>query len=178
MTLYTSHPNTARDLYMLPMDGDLTPELFLATPFQERGVSLSPDGRWVAQVSDESGRDEVYVRPYPGPGGQVIISTGGGEEVVWGPDGSELFYRNGDQVMVVKVNTAQTFAADVPVPLFVAPYALDNAGGGAGNPNYDVSPDGEFIFVEQDSRSGVEGVIPINVVLNWTEELKRLVPVD
>ena len=174
-----NHPNIAA-IYGLEEADDTrgSPSCFW-TPFQERGVSLSPDGRWVAYVSDESGRDEVYVRPYPGPGGQVIISTGGGEEVVWGPNGSELFYRNGVQVMVVKVNTAQTFAADVPVPLFVAPYALDNAGGGAGgNPNYDVSPDGEFIFVEQDSPSGVEGVSQINVVLNWAEELKRLVPVD
>ena len=65
MALHTEYPDTARDLYMLPMDGDLTPELFLATPFQERGPSFSPDGRWVAYVSDESGRDEVYVRPYP-----------------------------------------------------------------------------------------------------------------
>jgi serine/threonine-protein kinase len=163
---------------MLPMDGDLTPEPFLVTPAQERGVSLSPDGRWVAYVSDESGRDEVYVRPYPGPGGQVTISTGGGEEVVWGQDSSELFYRNGDQVMVVKVSTAKAFLAEAAVPLFVAPYAFDNAGGGAGNPNYDISPDGnQFVFVEQDSPTGLEGAAQINVVLNWFEELKERVPV-
>ena len=178
MTLYTDNPDTARDLYVLAMDGDLTPELFLATPFQERGVSFSPGGQWIAYVSDESGQDEVYVRPYPGPGGQVIISTGGGEEVVWGPDGSELFYRNGDQVMVVEVTTGQTFSAGAPAPLFAAPYALDNAGGGAGNPNYDISPDGaQFIFVEHDSATGVEGVAQITVVLNWFEELKARVPV-
>ena len=178
MTLYTDNPDTARDLNVLAMDGDLTPELFLATPFQERGVSFSPGGQWIAYVSDESGQDEVYVRPYPGPGGQVIISTGGGEEVVWGPDGSELFYRNGDQVMVVEVTTGQTFSAGAPAPLFAAPYALDNAGGGAGNPNYDISPDGaQFIFVEHDSATGVEGVAQITVVLNWFEELKARVPV-
>ena len=178
MTLYTDNPDTARDLYVLSLDGDLTPEPFLVTPFSERGVSFSPDGRWVAYVSDESGRDQVYVRPYPGPGGQEIISTEGGEEVVWGPDGSELFYRNGDQVMVVEVTTGQTFSAEAPAPLFTAPYALDNAAGGAGNPNYDISPGGElFIFVEQDSPTGVEGVAQITVVLNWFEELKQRVPV-
>ena len=179
MTIYIdSADSTARDLYMLPLDGDLTPELFLATPFQERGASFSPDGQWIAYVSDESGQDEVYVRSYPGPSGQVIISTGGGEEVVWGPDGSELFYRNGDQVMVVEVTTGQTFSAGAPAPLFAAPYALDNAAGGAGNPNYDLSPDGEqFIVVEQDSPTGVEGVAQITVVLNWVEELKARVPV-
>ena len=178
MTIYIDNAATARDLYMLPIDGDLTPELFLATPFQERGVSFPPGGRWVAYVSDESGQDEVYVRPYPGPGGQVIISTGGGEEVVWGPDGSELFYRNGDQVIVVEVTTGQTFSAEAPAPLFAAPYALDNAAGGAGNPNYDISPDGEqFLFVEQDSPTGVEGVAQITVVLNWHKELLERVPV-
>ena len=178
MTLYTDNPDTARDLYVLALDGDLTPEPFLATPFQERGVSFSPDGQWIAYVSDESGRDEVYVRPYPGPGGQVTISTGGGEEAVWGPDGSELFYRNGDQVMVVEVTTGQTFSAGAPAPLFAAPYALDNAAGGAGNPNYDLSPDGaQFIFVEQDSPTGVEGVAQITVVLNWHKELLERVPV-
>ena len=178
MTLYTDNPDTARDLYVLALDGDLTPELFLATPFQERGVSFSPDGQWIAYVSDESWADEVYVRPYPGPGGQVIISTGGGEEVVWGPDGSELFYRNGAQVIVVEVTTGQTFSAEAPAPLFAAPYVLDNAGGGAGNPNYDISPDGaQLIFVEHDSATGVEGVAQITVVLNWHRELLERVPV-
>ena len=178
MTLHTQYPDTARDLYVLAMDGDLTPELFLATPFQERGASFSPDGQWIAYVSDESGQDEVYVRPYPGPGGQVIISTGGGEEAVWGPDGSELFYRNSDQVMVVAVTTDENFSAEAPATLFAAPYAPDAAAGGAGNPNYDISPDGEqFIFVEQGSRSGLEGVVQINVVLNWDKELLERVPI-
>ena len=177
MTLQTEYPDTARDLYVLAMDGDLTPELFLATPFEERGASFSPEGQWIAYVSDESGRDEVYVRPYPGPGGQVIISTGGGAEVVWGPDGSELFYRNGDQVMVVAVTTGLTFSAETPAPLFAAPYPLDRAGPG-GTPNYDISPDGEqFIFVEQNSSTGGEGSTQIHVVLNWFEELTTRVPV-
>ena len=177
MTLHTEHPDTARDLYVLAMDGDLTPEPFLATAFQERGASFSPDGQWIAYVSDESGRDEVYVRPYPGPGGQVIISTGGGAEVVWGPDGSVLFYRNGDQVMVVAVTTGQTFSAETPAPLFAAPYPLDTAGAG-GTPNYDIAPDGEqFIFVEQNSSTGGEGSAQIHVVLNWHQELTTRVPV-
>ena len=69
-----------RDLIILPLDGDVdTPEVFLSTPFEERGVSFSPDGRWLAYVSDESGQSEVYVRPYPGPGGEEIVSSGGGE---------------------------------------------------------------------------------------------------
>ena len=176
MTLLTNNPDTARDLYVLALDGDLTPELFLATPFQERGVSFSPDGQWIAYVSDESGQNEVYVRPYPGPGGQVIISTGGGEEAVWGPDGSELFYRNGDQVMIVQVSTGQTWSAETPAPLFAVPYVLDNAAGGGGNPNYDISPEGDqFIFVERESPAEATQV---TVILNWSEELKARVPVN
>ena len=91
MTLVHDDPDTGRDLFTLRLDGDLVPELFLGTRFQERGLSFSPDGRWVAYVSDESGQNEVYVRPYPGPGAQVIISTDGGAEAVWGPGGTKLF---------------------------------------------------------------------------------------
>ena len=179
LALHTQHPETERDLYMLPMDGDLVPEPFLATRFQERAPRFSPDGRWVAYVSDESGRDEVYVRPYPGPGGQVIVSTGGGEEMVWGPDGSELFYRNDDQLMVVAVTTGENFSAGASVPLFAAPFAPDNSGGGAGSPNYDISPDGQqFVFIEQESPVDVAGVAEISVVLNWHQELLDRVPTN
>ena len=81
--------------------------------------------------------------------------------------------------MVVAVDTAETFSAETPALLFSVPYALDNAGGGAGNPNYDISPDGEqFVFVEQDAPTGGAGELaPITVVLNWVEELKDRVPV-
>ena len=92
---------TARDLAVLPLDGDRTPVSFLVTPFQERAGVFSPNGRWLAYVSDESGQDEVYVRPYPGPGQEHTISTAGGEEPVWSPDGRELFFRSEDQLLVV-----------------------------------------------------------------------------
>ena len=90
---------------------------------------------------------------------------------------AELFYRNGEQLMVVEITTGQIFSAGVPAPLFAAAYAPDTAGGGAGNPNYDISPDGEqFIFVEQ--NSSIEGSAQIHVVLNWTQELLERVPVN
>ena len=176
LALYAERPDTARDLFVLALDGDLTPELFLGTSFQERGLSFSPDGRWIAYVSDESGRDEVYVRPYPGPGGETIVSTGGGDEVVWSPDGGQLNYRNGEQLMAVDVSAAQSFSAAAPTPILEAPYAADIAAGGAGNPNYDVNPDGtSFVFVEHDAPSDSEDQ-QIRVILNWTSELERLVP--
>ena len=96
LALYQSTAESGRDLTVLPLDGDRTPVPFLSTPFEDRGVSFSPDGQWLAYVSAESGQDEIYVRPYLGPGGQVTVSNGGGQEAVWGPDGTELFYRNGN----------------------------------------------------------------------------------
>ena len=138
-------------------------------------MSFSPNGHWLAYVSDESGQDEIYVRPYPGPGGEQIVSSGGGKEAVWGPDGSELFYRNRDQMMVVQVNTGETWSAETPTPLFRAPFVFDNAAGGGGNPNYDISPSSDqFIFVESDLTNSTA---TIQVVLRWFEELTERVPV-
>ena len=98
IALYTDAGADGRDIEILELDGDGVPVPFLSTPFQDRGVSFSPNGRWLAYVSGEAGRDDVYVRPYPGPGGEVTVSNGGGQEAVWGRDGTELFYRNGNQM--------------------------------------------------------------------------------
>ena len=94
-----SHPETLRDLWVLPVGGD--PEPFLVTPFEEGAPMFSPDGRWMAYVSDESGQTEVYVRPYPGPGPRFTVSTTGGREPLWSRDGSELFYRSQEGIMTV-----------------------------------------------------------------------------
>ena len=87
---------------------------FLRTPFYEVAPRFSPDGRWVAYLSDESGRPEVYVQPYPGPGGKSQISTDGGTEPVWNPNGRELFYRSGNKMMAVTITTKPDFAAGRP----------------------------------------------------------------
>ena len=84
---------------------------FLRTPFNESAPRFSPDGRWLAYISDESGRYEIYVQPYPGPGGKWQISTEGGTEPVWNPNGRELFYRSGDKMMAVDITTQPGFAA-------------------------------------------------------------------
>ena len=176
LALYRGGLVDSRDLEVLPLDGDSAPVPFLGTPAEERGVSFSPNAQWLAYVSNETGQDDIYVRPYPGPGGQISLSRGGGQEAVWGPDGTELFYRNGDQLMVVDVETGQTFSASAPAPVMAAPYTRDNAAGGGGNPNYDLAPDGQqFVFVEHDS--GPQNNQEINVVLNWTQELLERVPV-
>jgi serine/threonine-protein kinase len=181
LAIYKATAETGRDLYILPLGGDAEPEEFLSTPFEDRGVSFSPNGQWLVYVSAEAGQDEIYVRPYPGPGGEVIVSTGGGQEAVWGPGGTELFYRNGDEVMVVNVQTEGAFSATAPKLLFDGNFALDNAVGGGGNPNYDIAPDGEsfVMVVADDPGQGANPIdVPITVVINWFEELTDRVPVD
>ena len=160
------------DISLLPLEGDRTPVPFLDTPFTERGPMFSPDGKWIAYVSNESGRNEVYVQPYPGPGGKRQISTDGGVEPVWSANGRELFYREGTQMVAVAVGTQPTFTAGTPQVLFAgAEYPLDTSG----HPGYDVSADGQHFLMKSVPQDA--GSTPLYVVLNWFEELKERVPV-
>ena len=159
------------DISLLPLEGDRTPVPFLDTPFTERGPMFSPDGQWIAYVSNESGRNEVYVQPYPNPGGKRQISTDGGVEPVWSADGRELFYREGTQMVAVAVETQPTFTAGTPQVLFAGvEYPLD----GTGHPGYAISADGQHFLMRSIPQDA--GAMPLYVVLNWFEELKRLVP--
>jgi eukaryotic-like serine/threonine-protein kinase len=117
------NPTTGSDVWVLRL-GDRKAQPFLRTPFNEGGPRFSPDGRWLAYVSDESDRWEIYVQPYPGPGGKWQISTDGGTEPVWNPNGRELFYRSGDKMMAVDIATQPGFAAGRPRVLFEGPYVL------------------------------------------------------
>jgi serine/threonine-protein kinase len=167
---YTELNNrTLGDVWMLSLDdGAVTP--LLRSPANERTPVFSPDGRWLAFASDESGTDQVYVRAYPGPGPPMRISSDGGSEPVWSRDGTELFYRHGGTMMAAPVRTEGAFAAGRPIPLFEDRYATEYKG----RPNYDVGPDGRFLMVEVEK--GSEGA-RLEVVLNWFDELARLVPV-
>ena len=168
LAFYEINPTTGRDIWVLPQDGDPAP--FVVTPFSERSPRFSPDDNWIAYISDESGQDEVYVQPYPGPGGKVTISTDSGQEPVWSADGRELMYRHGDDMMAVSVETQPSFTAGRPRRLFEQHY--DVALGGF-NQNYDVSPDGQqFLMVSSDE----EPLRQFNIVQNWFDELQRLVP--
>jgi hypothetical protein len=164
---------TGRDIWTLELGGAASP--VLVTPFNERAPALSPDGRWLAYVSDEAGREEVYVQAYPGLGRRVQISTNGGREPVWSADGRELFYRSldGRQMMVVEVEAAQTFNAGPARVLFEGAYVSSPPGNGT--PYYDVLRDGQrFLMTRPSAGSPRPG--QIYVVLNWFEELRRLVP--
>jgi Tol biopolymer transport system component len=153
------------------------PMPFLATRFRERGAAFSPDGRWLAYSSNESGKDEVYVTPYPGPGGRITISTSGGRSPLWSANGRELFYRNGRQMMAVAVQTAPAFRAATPQLLFEGEFMEELENSGA--TNYDVSADGQQFLMMRPVASATTAEAPrptINIVLNWFEELKTRVP--
>lgn len=163
--------STDRNIWLLPL-ADRKPRPFLQTPFNEAALMFSPDGRWVAYVSDESGRNEVYVLPFPGPGGKWQISVNGGGDPVWARNGRELFYLNGTEMMAVDIETNPTFRAGTPRRLFDGGFIT-----GVGRvPVYDVAADGRFLMVQETSGDGEQGPPSIIVVENWTEELKRLVP--
>jgi serine/threonine protein kinase len=146
---------------------------FLRTPFTEGAPRFSPDGRWLAYVSNESGRNEIYVQAYPGPSGKWQISTDGAAEPVWNRNGRELFYRSGGKMMAVDIATQPSFAAGKPRMLFEGPYVPTLAT----IPNYDVSLDGQRFLMLKPSEQAQAAATQINVVLNWFEELKQKVPV-
>ncbi len=162
---YDVRPESGRDIYVLSA-GQTEPEPFIVTPFNERAPRFSPDSRWLAYVSNESGRDEVYVESFPVRGRKWTISSNGGAEPRWSRDGSELFYRQGNQMLAVDVESGDSFSASRPHVLFEGHFDSSVAG----NPNYDVSSDGErFLMIR---RSGEAVPNTINVVLNWSEDLE------
>jgi Tol biopolymer transport system component len=171
LTFVDLNPATGRDIWVLRVT-DRKAQPFLRTPFNETAPQFSPDGRWLAYVSDESGRDEIYVQPYPGPGGKWQISTEGGTEPVWNPNGRELFYRSGDKMMAVEIAAQPSFAAGKPRMLFEGPYEPS----AVTFPNYDVSPDGQRFLMVKANEAREAASTQINVVLNWFEELKQKVP--
>jgi serine/threonine-protein kinase len=171
---------SSRDIWMLNVDGDkTTARPFVQTPFEESGPIFSPNGRWVAYVSDKSGRKNIYATPYPGPGGEVTISAGGGEEPVWSPSGREMFYRHDGKLYAIPVDhNVANLAVGTASPLFEDPYRLDWGGSSGGVADYDISPDGRrFVMVEErwpERETAQSG--RLQVILNWSEELKQRVP--
>lgn len=157
-------PGTSRDIVYRPAEGgDLRP--LLVTDANERGMSLSPDGRWLAYTSDESGRDEIYVRPFPEPEGKFLISTNGGQEPVWAPGGGELFYRSGGHFVAARLEIGQSVRVAERTELFD-----DVFGTNPDRPEYDVHPtEGWFVF------SRYFGPPPEVVwVSNWFEEIREI----
>ena len=173
-------PETGNDVWVLPVQGDRQPRAIIQTRFSEAHPDFSPDGRWLAYASDESGLSEVYVQPYPGPGPRQQVSTGGGMGPAWSRDGRELFYTTpqsfGGQatptkMMVVAVSLRPTFTAGHPRMLFQGRYGATGIIRG-----YDVTADGRrFLMVQQKERPPVSAADMI-LVQDWVEELKSRVP--
>jgi Tol biopolymer transport system component len=145
---------------------------FLRSSFNEANLTFSPDGRWIAYQSNESGNDEVYVQPFPGPGSKVLVSTQGGTEAVWSRDGRELFYRSGNRMMAVATTMQPIFQASRPEVLFERPYSMASV-----LRNYDVTSDGRRFLMLKESEQAAAAT-RIDVVQSWFDELKRLVPVN
>ena len=163
--------NSGDDIGILPMDGEREPRLLFSSNYSQFSPSFSPDGRWIAYTSGETGRLRVYVRPYEKPAVAWLVSDE--EEAVqpaWSPDGDELFFRRfqSGEMMAVSVRTEPSFESGNQRVLFGGPYAKGS---------YDVSPDGQrFLMIKQEEERNQTA--EIHVVLNWFEELNRLVPTD
>jgi hypothetical protein len=162
---------------VLPLTGDAKPVPVVQTAFDETQGQFSPDGHWLAYTSNESGRDEVYVRPFPDAGGKYQVSTGGGSQPRWRPDGKELFYVATDaRLMAVPIGAAlpvRALTVGAPVALFPT-HLASGAGisltGWQSRALYAVVADGRFLMnvtIEADHPG------PITIVQNWTAALKK-----
>jgi Tol biopolymer transport system component len=165
------HPDTRADIALLDVrSGRVTP--FLNSQYSEWYPEFSPDGCWMAYASDESNRQEVYVRPFPGPGMKQQVSSEGGSEPLWARNGKQLFFRRQDQVWVVDVRTDGGLTIGKPRFLF------EKSGFNRAYPirAYDLSRDGQrFLMVKFENRKPTP-VTEMVLIQNWFEELKRLVP--
>jgi serine/threonine-protein kinase len=156
------------EIVALPLVPNATPQTLVTSAFDDYSGSWSPDRRWLAYQSDESGRAEVYVRDMSSGGGRWQVSTSGGEEPHWSQDGRELYYRNESQLMVVAVDTRTTFVPRPPVLLFDGVYNLRSNTG----ISYAVAPKGDrFLMVRLTDNNASSN---LTVVTNWFAELRRL----
>jgi serine/threonine-protein kinase len=153
------------DIELLPLAGDRTPRPFLATPSDERAAAFSPTGRWIAYQSDETGRNEVYVRPYPGPGAKRTISTDGGLNPVWTSDRELLYLKGSRKVMAVDVRIAPDFRAQTPRLLFEAPFEPEDS-------LFDAVPGNQRIIAVQEPESATPPR-QLVVIPDWLAEMER-----
>jgi serine/threonine-protein kinase len=155
------------DLWVLSLSGEHQASPLMESAFARTHPQISPDGRRLAFTSDESGSAEVYVQPFPAHGEKWLVSAGGGEEPRWSKDGRQLFYRQGNKMIAVEIDSKTTFKVRAPRLLFEGPYARSSFW-----TNYDVAADGQrFLMVKDEDERRARQVL--HVVLNWTDELKN-----
>ena len=160
------NPKSKTDLWILPLSGDAKPLLYLQSPFDEAGGQFSPNGRWVAYTSDESGRDEIYIAPFPNPTGKLQVSTGGGSRPRWRRDGKELFFLTADgRIMCVAVKEKDALPEiGLPQPLF------QTRSGNLLGARYAVTPDGQRFLVNTLPEGSSA---PLTLVVNWLASLQK-----
>jgi serine/threonine-protein kinase len=177
LVLREDSPQTRTDLLSLSLtSGGQAPRPLVQTMFGEANGEVAPDGRWLAYQSDESGREEIYVRPFPDvSSGRWQVSTSGGRTPLWAGTGRELFYRSMDgAVMVVQVESGSVWRNTPSTQVLPARYY---DGTGLTGRTFDISPNGQrFLMITGRGRDETGTLPQIVVVQNWTEELKRLVP--
>ena len=175
-----NNPGGGVDIHVLSFGEETSTEMLIQTDGVTANSQVSPDGRWIAYQSNESGQFEVYVRPFPNvEEGRWQISSAGGQSPVWSPGGRELFFRGGSwEMMAVAVEPEPTFSVENAEVLFQAPYLSTSFNDGRTR-TWDVAQDGRFLMVKEATESQEAGLAPrIVVVQNWFEELKRLVPTN
>jgi serine/threonine-protein kinase len=178
--IFEDRSSSGADLGTLSLEGERISTLLMETKFTEQNMALSPDGRWVAYESNESGQFEVYVRPFPDVnGGRWQVSSGGGGWPLWSADGRELFYGSSEGMMAVPIETESAFTQGTVDLLFdLSPYLRPSAR--RNRRRIDISPEGDrFLMLKAgDGSDETAAATSIIVVLNWFEELKRLVPTN
>jgi hypothetical protein len=161
----------------MQLEGEPAETRLVEGRFQQGNASVSPDGRSLIYFSDESGQREIYLQPYPGPGGKTPVSIGGGLEARWSRDGGEIFFRTDRAVISVPVTRQPDLVVGRPRVLFEADYRNGQAVNGARQ--YDVAPDGRFLMIREGAlQPGDETDAYDHLILveNWLDELRRLVP--
>ena len=160
------NPISGGEIRVGALDNSATVRTLVSGPWDARGAVFSPDGRWIAYTSNESGHDEVYIQPYPGPGSKSQLSMDGGQEPVWSRNGSNVYFRGRSRMMSVDVRTSPTFSASVPRTVFADTYLTDHRA----DRNYDVSADGaRFLMLK---RARPLPPTELSVVLNWSTILR------
>jgi serine/threonine protein kinase/Tol biopolymer transport system component len=172
-TAPSSSPRNRSDIVKIPFgeNGELQPVVQTQATEGAFGTAVSPDGRWLAYVSDITGQSEVWVQPLPGPGPPVRVSANGGVEPVWSKSARELYYLEGDAIMSVAVEGGATFNFKPPAPLFKTNGYLQTRQ----PPSYDVAPDGRFLMIKLNASTATTA--PLEVIVNWPQALASLVPV-
>jgi serine/threonine-protein kinase len=181
LAFHQLNPDTNWDILTLALEGNEKsgwkpgePKPFVNTPFIETEPAFSPDGRWLAYSSNETGNFEVYVRPFPGPGGKWQVSTGGGRFPVWSRNGKELFYRTADSRIMVAAYTDTSDSFQAGKPQLWSPGQFTNLGN---NLNFDLHPDGQrFAVLKAPGSENQPTANKLTFIFNFFDELRRKVP--